>query len=68
MSNFVESFRYVIKVTSVETCNGDTSISCHVNGVFLAKCGHLLLIQSSVGKHTDLACSVAPVVLVAEIL
>lgn len=62
----MESFRNVIKVASVEASNGDTSIHCHVDGVFLAELVHLVLVQAGVGEHANLAGSVAPVVFIAE--
>ena len=64
----MESLRNVIKVASVEAGNGDTAISSHVDGVFLAELINLLGGETSVGEHTNLVDNVVPVVLIAQVL
>ena len=66
MGHFVECLSDVVKVSSVKTSDGNSSISSHVDCVFLSERGDLFLVQASVREHTNLARGVAPVVLVAE--
>ena len=67
MCCFVEGCGNVVKISGVETGDRDTSVSSHVDGVFLSDLGHLFLAKAGVGEHADLACHVTPVVLISEI-
>ena len=64
----MESLRNVIKVSGVKACDGDTSIHSHIDGILISKCVDLILAEASIGKHTDLAGSVAPVMFVSKVL
>jgi len=59
----VESLGDVVKVMGVQTSDGDSAISCHVDMVFVLKGVNLVGRETSVSKHTNLAGDVAPVVL-----
>jgi len=61
----VESFRNVIKVATVKSSDGDSSVHGHVDGVLLTELVDHILVKTSEGKHADLRGDVIPVVYAA---
>jgi hypothetical protein len=62
VSDGVESFRNVIKVTTVKSSDGDSSVHGHVDGVLLTELVDHILVKTSEGKHANLRGDVIPVV------
>jgi len=61
----VESLSDVIEVARVKSSDRNTTVGCHVNGVFLAKFVNLLFVQAGVSEHSNLVDHVLPIVLTA---
>jgi len=62
----VEGVSNIVQVASIKTGNRDSSIHSHVDMMFFSQLIYLVLVKTGVGKHTNLAGNVAPVVFVSE--
>lgn len=66
--HLVDSLRKPLDISGRDTSDRDPSILGSVDTMLLGQSLHLLRLQSSVGKHANLARDVAPVVLAAQLL
>ena len=53
-------------VRRIKSSNGYPTISCHIDVMLLGQLLDLVLIKSSIGKHSDLICDMAPILLASE--
>jgi hypothetical protein len=66
--NLVDALRQSLDISTRDTSNTDSSVSGGVYTAFLCQLIHLLSSESSVGKHSNLTCDVAPVALASQFL